>query len=279
MPRTKTDVAPRESAPLPGAVIDYGDFQGGGLEDVRPDEIRVPIVRALQPMSPQCRPVAQGGLEGAKPGMLFNTATLQMWDGEAGVDFVPAGRDSNFCEYIPREDGGGFRGTLARNDPRIAQYKAASNDRRVRAGFGKIPTPDGTELVETYNIFGLLVDGEQSAQVVVPFTSTGIAAYRNFMSRVTSIRYWSESLARHVTPALWAHVWRLSTTFQSNDKGNWYALGLGLKHGPADSRKSALAPTDPLFLQAAAFNAMLERGRVAIDHAAADKTDTDEQPF
>src|SRR6266550_5782372 len=117
------------------AVIDYGDDEGLGLENVDVNELRVPILRMLQALSPQCKPVSPGGTDGAKPGMILNTSTGEVMEGEAGFEFIPVMRDHNYVEYVPRESGGGFVAIRPVDDEEVLMLRAE------QGRFGKLQVP------------------------------------------------------------------------------------------------------------------------------------------
>jgi hypothetical protein len=123
------------SANLP-QVMDYGRDAGIGVESVGADELKIPILRILQGLSPQVKPPAAGGIAGATVGMIFNTATKEMWDvSEASRQLltIPVFRDHNVLEYIPRDLGGGF---VAMHD---AGYELLDLVRAVNGRFAKQP--------------------------------------------------------------------------------------------------------------------------------------------
>lgn len=259
-------------------VMDFGDDAGLGMEDVGRDEFIVPILRILQPLSPQCKPVAQGGLPGAKPGMIINTATNELYDGANGFVFVPVHRDHNFVEFIPRNLGGGFVGIHADDDPMILQLRAQQGQ------FGRLYTSDkktsdglpaeGTEIGEQFYLYGLVLDENGFAsRVMIAFGSTQIKKYRGFISRVDTIRYIGPD-NQQVKPPLWAHRWRLSTTYESNKKGEFYGWSIGLAERNDDGTeqpaiKSLVKRSDPLYTQGREFYDLIHTGGAKVDYAKA----------
>jgi hypothetical protein len=116
-------------------VVDYGADAGAVVEDVTREEVRIPILRVLQSNSPQCKPIAAGGLSGAAAGMIFNTATQEAWrGGDDGVLLIPVHRDHNYIEYVPRDAGGGF---VAIHEP---GYELIPLLHAVHGRFGRQPT-------------------------------------------------------------------------------------------------------------------------------------------
>jgi hypothetical protein len=256
-----TKVTKVNDAPPPA--VDRGHV-GGGWEDVSSDEMRVPIIRPLHQMSPQCRPTEQGGLEGAMPGMIYNTATNALHDGAKGIEFIPCFRCVNYVEYVPRSQGGGFIGVRDPDDPLVTDL------RRAQGRFGKLKTTDGSELVETMYLYGLIL-GEDGAvaEAVVPFASSQISQYQTFITRYRLVL--RTKGGKTVQPNLWDHRIRLTTVFRKNDKGSWYGWSIAPANGSITA--SFVPEGDPLLAIASRFHRSLAEGRAKADHAAADKAE------
>ena len=72
------------------ALFDDDLLSGGtGLEEMTSDDLAIPFIRVLQAMSPQVNKRAPEYVDGAEVGMLFNTVTNSVYDGEKGVEIVP----------------------------------------------------------------------------------------------------------------------------------------------------------------------------------------------
>lgn len=251
------------------AVYDPGAYAGAGMENISREEYAIPFLYVLDAKSPQCAPVKAGGVEGAKAGSLYNTATNEMFDGEKGVSFIPVDRKHDFGEWIRRNEdgsGGGFVGIRAPDDPLVLEL------RKKYGQFGKLVTDDNHELVETFYLSGLtVVDGVGSA-MIFPFKSTGIAAYKNFMTRVMNIQYVAPNGAM-IRPPMWAHRWRLGTQYKTKGTMGWYIPRLWLEEEPPI--KSRLKLTDPLYLQARELYDNIKAGRVVVKQDTEAPTDKD----
>ena len=241
-------------------VIDYGDDEGCGMENISRDEFKIPILRVLQSNSPQCKPVSAGGTEGAQAGMIYNTATGEMWSGEVGTTFIPVDRNHNFIEYVSRDAGGGFVGTYDIDDPLIMDL------REKQGKFGKLEH-NGNEIVETFYLFGLVIPPDGTViQGVVPFVSTQISKYQTFMTRYQAITY-ANAAGKKVRPPLWAHRWKLGTMYQQNKKGTFYGWTLKLESEPPVSCRMRL--DDELYQMGRAFYDLLKEGVAKVEHATA----------
>lgn len=260
------------------ATVDFGDDAGLGMEDVGRDEFIIPFLRVLQTNSPQVEDQAQGGLAGAKPGMVVNLGTNELLDGRTGFTFIPVHRDHNFVEFIPRNLGGGFVGIHDVDDPTVLQLRAE------QGAFGKLFTSDkktneglpaeGTEIGEQFYLYGLVVDDSGFVgRVVIAFGSTQIKKYKGFIGRVDNIRYIGPD-GNPVKPPLWAHRWRFTTVPESNKKGKFYGWAIGLAERNDDgtecpSVKSLVKRSDPLYTQGREFYDLIKGGGAKVDYAKA----------
>ena len=168
-------------------VFDYGDDAGQGFENQDMSDRKLPIIELLQSNSPE---VAESKGK-VWAGQFRNTVTGEVYE---EVFFTPAITDHCWTEWIPRDDGGGFRGRH-RKDAKIVADAVARNDGRAigklkvpqqpDAKTGK-PQPDH-ELVESFEIYGILYDaktGEVLGFAMIPFTSTKIKIYRAWNSAI-----------------------------------------------------------------------------------------------
>lgn len=265
------------------AVVDFGDDAGAGTEDMGRDELIIPMLRVLQSNSPQCAEPRDGGLPGARPGMIINTATNELYPGDVGFIVVPVSREHTYPEFTPRNLGGGFLGVHAPDEDVVLALRAKFGK------FGKLFTSDkktpeglpaeGTELQETYSLYVLLVDEASGlfVRAVIPFASTQIKKYKGLMSRIDGIRYLAPD-GTPVKPPLWAHRWRATTVGEQNKKGKFYGWVLRLaaqdEHGTElPIIQSLLKRSDPLYQQAKAFYDLIQEGGARADYARAEGDD------
>lgn len=267
------------------AEYDFGDDAGKGLQDIDRSETRIPFIFILASNSPQVKPPAQGGIQGAQQGMIMNGGTGELFDvskAPNGLKFLPCYRDHNFVEFVPKNLGGGFVAVHKPDDVMILQLQAKQgNFGRLSRNCTKrdpqgLPL-DGTEISETFYLYGLLVDDFGStSQVIVPFKSTQIKKYQNFIQRTKTWKYkdprsTDEAPRPPIVPPIWAHFLRLGTTPEKNKKGEFWGWTLGLWERNDDGtekpyRESINKKGSPLYEEAAEFNRMLESGEAKANY-------------
>jgi len=174
----------------PTGISRYGEYgTKTGFEGVTKEDLKTPFIKVLQPMSPE---ITNSEVEGAKPGMFYNTASGQLIPMEQGIVVVPLGKKHHFVEWRPREQGGGFVGTHEPNSAAVLQaQKAAGN----KVGKLSIPSADNktqNELIESHDVFCLILsdDGKttQGDCAIFAFTSTKIGAVKNWWTKMYMVK-------------------------------------------------------------------------------------------
>ncbi len=232
-PAASTEVAKVEQPGMLSTECDFGDDAGGGFENVTTADLQLPFLQVLQANSPQvAKPANNGGLAGAKAGMLHNTATDEIYDGEVGVVVVGGITQHKYIEWIQRDAGGGFVAMHEPDSELVRKYGLGQ--------FGKIvlPVNEGTpmegpyktrELQETFYLFAVVCTNDEHntplGLVVIPFASKKIKPYKQMMSRLNgfSVNAKIGGEDRRVTPPLFANRLRITTFYdESSPKGAFY---------------------------------------------------------
>ena len=248
---------PVEMTPPPAtqalAEFDYGDDAGQGFENQDMSDRKLPMIMVLQSNSPQV--VESKGK--VHPGALMNTVTGEIFE---ELLVVAALTDHAFTLWVPRDDGGGFRGRFPK-DAKMVFDAIARNDGR---SIGKLPVPQEKdpktgkpqptlELVETFEVYGITyknvtVDGKKSGEVtgfaVIPFTSTKIKSYRGWNTQVSMFAIGGKQIP------IFAHKVKITTELEQNAKGSYFVPVLSPAEGGDDLKGSLLAKTDSRYIAA-----------------------------
>jgi hypothetical protein len=81
------------------------NFEGdahSGFEQMDQDDFALPFLRILTNMSPEI-----GEVDGASPGMIYNSVTGELFDGKKGVQVIPCTYIRQYIEWAPRGSGSG----------------------------------------------------------------------------------------------------------------------------------------------------------------------------
>ncbi len=204
-----TEVAVQKSSDV--TTYDYGDDAGVGFEGTKSSDLSIPFLGVLQSNSPQ---VEDNNPDGAASGMLYNTVTRELLDGEKGIVFLPCHKDTAFVEWVPRDLGGGFVG-MHDPDGDVVKASKEAHEADPDAKFGKYKVGKN-DLIETYYVYGLILDdtGEETQGfAVISFTSTKIKAYRDWTTAMYTLKG---------KPPIFANRARIRTVKQKNDFGTFF---------------------------------------------------------
>lgn len=186
------------------AIVDFGDHAGAGMENVGTEDMAMPFLGLLQDLSDEVKKKNEKYIEGAEPGMLFNTVTRELLGEE--VFFVPAYRDHQYVEWVPRDQGGGYVDSHDPTSPEVLEAKAASQS------FGKIKIGNN-DLIETFYLYGFQIDGaagkESVCPMVVAFTSSKIKVYKRIMTQIRTLKGFKN-------PPLYAFRLRIGSVGEQN---------------------------------------------------------------
>lgn len=248
---TKKEVqTTKENLPV---AFDYGDDVGSGFENQSQDHVSIPLLKVLQALSPEVKPPAKGGVEGAKAGNFYIPVTEQLFEGEEGIEIIPAYVEHAFIEFVPRDKGGGF---VAKHDPESELVaRAKSNSTK----YGKYKNGEN-ELIETFSLFAVLPEGQI---VVVPFSSTKIKVYKNWNTKLRMFTL--NNGGKKINPPIFAHRVKLKTDYIDSDKGDYY--NISLKPAVGNSLlESLLDPKDERYVLAKSVKDMVKEDKIKAEY-------------
>ena len=208
-----TAVADKKQTAPAEIFADMAEFAGEGMDSIGTEDMQIPFLRILQPLSPEVQKGDAKFIKGASAGDLFNTVTQQVWDGEDGVVLIPCGYTVKYLEFGLREAGGGFFGELDANSPDIKNT--------TRNGTSEI-LPSGNELVRSAQHLVLIVDTKtgQTQQAICDMKKTQLKVSRRWNTQMRMVQY--EGPNGLFNPPMWGTAWKLTVISESNDKGTWY---------------------------------------------------------
>ena len=187
-----------------------------GMEQMSTDDFAMPFLRVLGQLSPETNKRDAKYVEGAEPGMIFNTVTKQAYDGEKGLNIVPCFYKREYVEWQDRGEGTGAPVAIHSVDSGIIKQATRGADYKDRL-------PSGNYLENTASYF---VMTEDLQQVLITMKSTQLKVSRSWNSMMNTIKLKGKNGL--FTPASYSHVYNLSTVQQSNDKGTWFGWNVSL---------------------------------------------------
>ena len=203
-------VVKKEKAALPMSVADLEALSGQGFENTDKDSYAIPFLRILQPASPQVQEDEASYIEGAKPGMMFNTITNKLYGKEARV--IPITYNRSFIEWIANR--GGFVQDHG-SDPTILDRIVEVDDKHNSI------LDNGNIIQDTRTHIVLLADEILAGPVILSMTSTGIKHSRKWMTLMNGVRIPNSTKQA----PMFACIWKVGITKNENDDGKWYQFG------------------------------------------------------
>tara|TARA_R110002096_G_scaffold227700_1_gene417103 strand:+ start:111 stop:911 length:801 start_codon:yes stop_codon:yes gene_type:complete len=226
----------------------------GGFENMGADDYALPFLRILSQLSPQVNKRDSKYIDGAEAGMIYNTVTSELYDGEKGINLLPCYYKREFVEWTDR--GEGTAAPVAIHPVGSDIVATAKRDATY-----KDRLPNGNYLENTASYFVTIVKGDGSGETaLITMKSTQLKTSRTWNSMMNSIKL--KGANGHYTPPAYSHVYNLKTVSQSNDKGTWFGWSVS-KVGPVQDRE--------VYEQAKTFAQSVSKGDVQTTHGDEDK--------
>ena len=238
-------VAEKKSAGLPSNMFE-GDA-AKGLGTIGQEDLALPFLKILGQLSPEVNKRDGKYVEGAEPGMIFNSVSGELYDGVKGIDVIPCFYKLEYIEWNDRGEGLGAP---------VAIYDSSSDimsKTKPDANY-KDRLPNGNYIEKTASHF-VIVSGDSPSTALISMKSTQLKISRKWNSMMSGIKM--KGANGMFTPASFSHIYKLKTTQMSNDKGTWFGWEVS-KVGPVTDKG--------LYDQAKAFSENISKGSVKAKH-------------
>ena len=238
-------VAEKKTAGLPANVFE--EDAAKGLGNIGQQDLALPFLKILGQLSPEVNKRDGKYVEGAEPGMIYNSVSGDLYDGAKGIDVIPAFYKLEYVEWKDRGEGSG--GPVAVHDSSsdiMSQTKADANY--------KDRLPNGNYVEKTASHF-VIITGDSPTTALISMKSTQLKISRKWNSMMSGIKLKGKNGL--FTPASFSHIYRLKTTQMSNDKGTWFGWDVS-KVGPITDTS--------LYQQAKTFSDNISKGSVKAKH-------------
>lgn len=196
---------------LPEDASWLGDYH----DTFRQEEIRLPFLRIIQSNTPERNKNNAAYIKGAEEGMIFNTATRELFSGETGLRIIPIKFERSITEWKPRDAGGGL---VKMHGSNLALLDEATRDDK-----GKMVLGNGNELVDApiYYVL-LLTDDGAAVPCVLGMAGSGWRSSRQWNAQMSALRIRRPDGSFVNNPPLFAGIWRIGTQYDSNDWGEFF---------------------------------------------------------
>jgi len=181
-----------------------------GFEEMGQDDLALPFLRILTNMSPEI-----GDIDGASPGMIYNSVTGELFDGKAGIEVIPCAYIRQYIEWAPRGSGSGGPANI---------YPSTSDilSRTHREpGDSKDYLDNGNYIENTANHYVMVLDKDGTPNpALIVMKSTQLKKSRKWNSMMMSVKMKGSNGL--FTPPMFSQIYRLTVQGESNDKGKWH---------------------------------------------------------
>ena len=240
-----------------GSVALFGDDLQQGFENMTQEDMALPYVRILGQLSAQVNESDGKYIDGAKPGMIFNNVTNEIFDGKKGIKVIPCYYKKDYPEKSDKGDM--MAATVAvhlPNSPIIQTGKREGS---------KIRLPNGNYLEETAYYYVLMeTKAGGMTPALITMKSSQLSVSKNWNSMMKTIQI-SDGKGGYAIPPMHGVVYNLASAVQKNDKGSWYGWSITQDRIMGQEDKS-------LYLQSKEFNTSVAKGDVQT------KADAEEKP-
>jgi len=217
---------------------------GIGLENITSDDLAIPFLSILQSGSPQCKKSDGAYIKGSEEGMIYNTVTNEIFDGDEGFLVIPVAYQRKYVEWKPREEGGGLVNQYAPGDP-ILSTMTTQDSRDF--------LPNGNNIIQTAYHYVMAMCNDVPTQGVITMSSTQLKKSRRWNSMMASRRDMIGD--QLITPPIYGQIFRLTTKPEQNDLGSWYGWNVEAE-GLVESAK--------IYLEAKSFNNAVNSGAINV---------------
>jgi len=238
-------VTEKKSAGLPSNIFE--DDAAKGLGTIGQEDLALPFLKILGQLSPEVNKRDGKYVEGAEPGMIYNSVSGDLYDGVKGIDVIPCFYKLEYIEWKDRGEGPGAP---------VAIYDSSSDimsKTKPDANY-KDRLPNGNYIEKTASHF-VIVSGDSPSTALISMKSTQLKISRKWNSMMSGIKM--KGANGMFTPASFSHIYKLKTTQMSNDKGTWFGWEVS-KIGPVTDKG--------LYDQAKGFSESISKGSVKAKH-------------
>ena len=216
-------VTEKKSAPLPANMFE--DDAAKGLGNIGQEDLALPFLKILGQLSPEVNKRDGKYVEGAEPGMIFNSVSGELYDGVKGIDVVPCFYKLEYIEWKDRGEGLGAPVNIYDSSSDIMSKTTPDANYKDRL-------PNGNYLDNTASHFVLVV-GDNPETALISMKSTQLKVSRKWNSMMMGLKMQGKNGL--FTPPTYSHIYKLKTVQMSNDKGTWFGWDVE-KVGPVEDK-------------------------------------------
>jgi len=214
--KQEASIAKRENAgPLATNVFEAD--AGQGIANIKQEDLALPFLKVLGQLSPEVNKRDAKYVEGSQPGMIVNSVTNELYDGEKGIQVLPVYYKRQQIEWQDRGESKGAPVNI---------YDAGDDvPQTTRDKSNKDRLANGNYLENTVSHFVVLL-GKTPTTALISMKATQLKISRKWNSMMMGIKMQGKNGL--FTPPTYSHIYKLKTVQLSNDKGTWFGWDVSL---------------------------------------------------
>jgi len=200
------------------ATLDFVADAGMGLETIEKNDLALPFLKLLQSGSDETKKKHAKYVEGAEAGMLYNTVTKKLYNGEKGIEVIPVFYKMTYPEWAPFEKR---EGRPIHNDrgPDV-MGKVTQNDRN------KDMLENGNEIIKTANYF-VIINGERPEKALMTMKSTQLKVSRQWNSLMEDEFETDPKTGKSVPAPSFSRIYKLNSV-ENSGSFTWHGYNINL---------------------------------------------------
>ena len=222
--RNEKQIVTKKTAGLPSASLFEADAHLG-FENVKTESLAPPILKLLQNGSAEAKKMNQNFVQGAEPGMIFNTISKKLYDGTKGISVVPCHYKLEYQEWSDYGTGSGRPEMIYPDTSDILSKTTKGNDGRDRL-------QNGNYILTVGQHFVIVVDGENFEPAMISMSSSQGKISRKWNAMMMSITL--DGKNGPYTPPSFSHIYKLTSVINTGRGEQWYGWNVQ-KLGPVEN--------------------------------------------
>ena len=216
MPQEQRDITIKKQAQVPSNSLFEADAKLG-LENMDQDDLALPFLKLLQNSSDETKKKHSSYVDGAEPGMFYNTVTKKLYDGAKGIEVIPCFYKLTFPEWAPFERREGRPVSPDRGADVLSQTKKDAS--------GKDVLSNGNIIIKTANHFIIILTESGIDKALVAMKSTQLKVSRGWNSMMKSIS--EKGKNGTFNPPSFSHIYQLRSA-EVTGNFTWYGYNVKL---------------------------------------------------
>jgi len=200
------------------ATLDFVQDSGMGLENIDKDDLALPFLKLLQTSSDETKKKHANYVEGAEPGMFYNTVTKKLYNGEKGIEIIPCFYKLTYPEWAPFERKEGRPVHPDRGPEILAKTKKDSANKDV--------LDNGNQIIKTANHF-VIINGNSPEKALMAMKSTQLKVSRGWNSLMDD-QFENDPKTNKTVPApIFSRIYKL-TSVENIGSFTWHGYKVSL---------------------------------------------------